>query len=187
MSDTRWFRRPDDPGAAWAEEILAPLRRRQADIDIAPAVMRRIAGAAIAPAPAPLPGAWPQVAWAAALLGGFASLGLLIATAGMMIAGGDEGARAAIALTGLAARITLRGFDHMAGILSVFAGALLAFVKGAWTIVDALSPVVRGGALAGAVAGLVSIGISIIVVSRARRTAPLAHRPGSPINNGGLS
>jgi hypothetical protein len=187
MSDRRWFRRPDDPGAEWAEEILAPLRRRQADIDVAPAVMRRIAGGALAPAPAALPGAWPQVAWAAALFGGFAALALLIATAGMMIVGGDEGARAAIALTGVAARITLRGFDHMAGILSVFAGALIAFVKGAWGVIDALSPLVRGGALAGAVAGLASIGISIIVVSRARRTAPSAYRPGPPINNGGLS
>lgn len=187
MSAQRWFRRPDDPGAAWAQEVLAPLRRRQAEVDVAPAVMRRIAGRALAPAPAPLRGPWPQVAWAAALLGGFAALALLIATAGMMIVGGDEGARAAIALAGVAARITLRGFDHMAGILSVFAGALLAFVKGAWTMVDSLSPLVRAGALAGALAGLLSIGISIIVVSRARRTAPLAHRPGFPDIHGGLS
>jgi len=187
MSHKRWFSRHDDPGAAWAEEILAPLRRRQADVDVAPAVMRRIAGRTLAPAPVPLPGAWPQVAWAAALLGGFVALGLLIATAGMMILGGDEGARAAIALTGVAARITLRGFDHMAGILAVFAGALLAFVKGAWNVIDALSPIVRGGALAGALAGLISIVISIVVVSRARRTAPMARRPGFPTDHGGLS
>jgi hypothetical protein len=149
--------------------------------------MRRIAGGAILPAPAVVWAPWRQVSWAAALFGGFAALALLIVTLGAMILGGDEGARAAIALTGVAARLTLRGFDHMAGVLSVLAGALFAFLKGAWSAVDAMSPVVRGGALAGAIAGLVSIGVSIVVVSRARRGAPIAHHPGPPHNNGGIA
>lgn len=179
------FERPDDPGAAWADDLLRPLRRREADVDVARSIMLRIAGHAIAPAPRALPKPWGQVSWAAALFAGFAVLALLIATAGMMIAGGDEGARTAIALTSVAARLTLRGFDHMAGVLSVFAGALIALLKGAWMEVAPLSPLVRGGALATALAGLASIGISIIVVSRAGRSAPAAQHPGSPFHNGG--
>jgi hypothetical protein len=92
-----------------------------------------------------------------------------------------------MALAATAARSTLRGFDYMAGALAAIAGAALALFKGAWVVIDAFSPVVRGGAFAGAVAGLASIGISIIVVSRAGRTAPAPQRPGTPINHGGLS
>jgi hypothetical protein len=185
MSGLFRFERRDDPGAAWADDLLRPLRRRQADVDVARAVMLRIAGRTPAPAPRALPRPWSQVRWAAAFLGGCAALALLIATAGAMVLGGDEGARAAIGLTSLAARMTLRGFDHMAGVLWVLAGALLAFLKGAWVEIDTLSPLVRGGAFATALAGVASIGISIVVVSRARHSAPVAQRSGSPFDNGG--
>jgi len=185
MSGLIRFQRPDDPGAAWADELLRPLRRREADVDVAHSVMLRIAGPAASPAPWALPKPWSQVRWAAAFLGGCAALALLIATAGAMILGGDEGARAAIALTSVAARMTVHGFDHMAGALWVLASAALAFFKGAWIEIDALSPLVRGGALASALAGLASIGVSIIVVSRARRSAPMAQRSGTSLDNGG--
>jgi hypothetical protein len=185
MSGLFRFDRPDDPGAAWADELLRPLRRREADVDVARSVMLRITGRALAPAAQVLARPWSQVRWAAAFLGGCAALALLIATAGAMVLGGDEGARAAITLTSVAAHLTLRGFDHMAGALWVLATAALAFFKGAWVEVDALSPLVRGGALASAVAGVASIGISILVVSRARRSAPVAQRSGSPLDNGG--
>jgi hypothetical protein len=184
MSDRSWFHRPEDPGAAWADDLLRPLRRREADVDVSRSVMLRITGRTI-PAPRELPRPWGQVSWAAALLGGFAALALLVATAWAMIVGGDEGARAAVALASVAARMTLRGFDHMAGVLWVFAGALLAFLKGAWAGVDALSPLVRGGVFGTAIAGIASIGISIIVFSRARLNAPLAHHPGSTTDHGG--
>jgi hypothetical protein len=169
----------DDPGADWARVTLAPLRHREADVDIAATVMRRIAHETLAPAPPPLPGMWPQVAWAGAFLGGFAAMALLVTTLGAMIVGGDEGARTAMTLAGTFARATLSGMEYMAGALRALAGAGFAVVKGLWTLVDALAPLVRGGAFAGALAGLGSIVISIIVVSRARRTAPAY--------NGGLS
>ena len=57
---------PEDPGSAWADEVLAPLRRRSeagelAAFDVSASVMRRIAATQPAPIPVSLPARWAAI------------------------------------------------------------------------------------------------------------------------------
>jgi putative copper export protein len=182
------FRRPEaDPGADWAEQALAPLRRRRADVDVTGLVMRRIADRAPLPVGRALPARWSRVAWAAAFAGGFLALALLVGTAGVMIANGDEGARSTMALASAAGRLAVGGFSHLTAVAMAFGAATVAVLKGAWLLVEVLSPIVRGGSFLAAIGGVASLGVSLVIVSRARRTAPAVAPPGALSHPGGLA
>jgi len=188
MSERLRFRRPgDDPGPAWADEVLGPLRRRRADVDVTSLVMQRIAANAPRPLGAPFTGAWARAAWAAAFAGGFLALALLVGTAGVMIANGDEGARSVMALLATGGRLAVSALGHLGALAGAFLTATLAFLKGAWILVEVAAPVVRGGTFVAALGGVMSLGISLVIITRARRTAP-AVSPHEALNrHGGLA
>jgi hypothetical protein len=184
--------RPDDPGGAWADEILAPLRRRSAagdlaTFDVSTSVMRRIAAAQPAPMPAALPPRWAAASWAATIALGFVALGLLLATAGVMAFGSDQGARDLWVLTVTGARLAAHGYGHLGTLAAGLGQAALALFHGAWALVETAAPLVRAAGFLAAVAGLLSIVVSIVVVSRARAGAPVAGGVDSFRLNGGLS
>jgi hypothetical protein len=182
----------EDPGSAWAEELLAPLRRRSAAgdlpaFDVSASVMRRIAAAQPAPMPASLPARWAAASWAATIALGFLALGLLLATAGVMAFGSDQGARDLWALTVTGARLVAHGYGHLGLAAAGLGQAALAMVHGAWVLVETAAPLVRAAGFLAAVAGVLSIVVSIFVVSRARASAPVACGTGPFRMNGGLS
>ena len=177
----------DDSGSLWADELLAPMRSQVIDLDVAPAVMRRIAAHRPAPAPAALPGRWPGVAWAASMVLGLVCLGLLLATLGVMVFGGDEGARAAWALVASSGRVAATLLASAVGTLAAFVSAALTTTRGAWTIIEALAPLVRGAGALVAIAGLLSMAFSAHVFNQARRAAPVAAPRDISVNHGGLS
>jgi hypothetical protein len=183
----RFPRAGDDPGADWAERTLSPLRRRRAEVDVTALVMRRIAERAPQPLGWSLPGGWSQAAWAAAFVGGFLSLALLVATASAMIANGDEGARSTMTLASTGGRLLVGGLGHLTAFAGAFVTASLAILKGAWLLVEVASPIVRGGSFIAALGGVLSLGISLVIVSRARRTAPAVAPPGALSRHGGLA
>lgn len=188
MSELLRFRRPDsDPGADWAEKTLAPLRRRRAEVDVTAAVMHRIAERAPLPYGRPLPAAWWGAAWAASFAGGFLALGLLVAAAGLMVLNGDEGARSALALIAAAGRLAITGYNQLTAIAAAFVTASVALLKGAWLLIEVASPLVRGGTFLAALGGILSLGISLVIVSRARRTAPAVAPHGALSRHGGLA
>ena len=85
-------RADDDPGAAWVEQLLSPLRRETIACNVAPQVMERIARRRGITASAP-PARRPRLAWAGSLFLGFAYLAFLVLTLVVLVTGGDEGAR----------------------------------------------------------------------------------------------
>jgi hypothetical protein len=176
-----------DPDARWADEILAPLRRERLDLDVAPSVMSWVEEQHRPAGFAPLPGDLPRYAWAASLILGLVCLGLLVATCGVMILGGDEGARTLLALTGSAGRMAILSFGYMLRMAQAFGATALTLAKGAWTLIDVMAPLVRGAGFLAAVAGALSIGISSYVFANARRSAPIADRGDLQLSNGGLS
>lgn len=188
----RFGARPEDPGSAWADEVLAPLRRRSeagelAALDVSASVMRRIAATRPAPMPASLPARWAAAAWAATIALGLAALGLLLASAGVMAFGSDQGARDLWALTVTGARLVAHGYGHLGLAAAGLAQAALALFHGAWVLVETAAPLVRAAGFLAAVAGILSIVVSIYVVSRARASAPVAGGRGPFRMNGGLS
>jgi hypothetical protein len=183
----RFRARQDDPGERWADEVLAPLRRRAAEVDVTGAVMRRIEARRPAPAPPPLPARWAGASWAATLALGFAGLGLLLATAAVMAFGSDQEARSLLTVLQSAGRLASHGYAHAGSLAAGLGQAAFAVFKGAWLLVATAAPLVRGAGLLAAAGGLLSIVISIVVVSRARLAAPVADRRGYIRMNGGLS
>jgi hypothetical protein len=178
--------------ALWADTTLAPLRRQSADIDVAGLVMRRIIAAQPRPVTAMLPVRWHRPAWALTLVAGFAAVVLLTTTAVVMVANGDEGARATLTLAAAAGTLFTRGFAAAGGLMKGLLEAAFVVGRGGWTLVDVASPLVRAAGVAAAFGGAMSIGFSAILVSRAQRTAPAIGRGswtrGSwPSLNGGLS
>lgn len=188
MSDLLRFRRPaDDPGPAWADEVLGPLRQRRAEVDVTSLVMRRIAAEAPRPLGAPFTAAWSRAVWAAAFAGGFLALALLVGTAGLMIANGDEGARSTMTLAATGGRLAVALLGQVTALAAAMVTATLAFLKGAWLVVDVAAPLVRGGTFVAALCGIMSLGISLVIVSRARRTAPAVAPHGALNHHGGLA
>lgn len=188
MSDLRRFRRPgEDPGAPWADTTLAPLRRRRAEVDVTALVMRRIAERAPRPVGFALSGTAARAAWAAAFIGGFLAFGLLAVTAGVMVVNGDEGSRSALALLATGARVAIAGLNHLTALAMTLVAATLALVKGAWPLIEVVSPLVRGGTFVVALAGVLSLGVSLVIISRARRTAPALAPSVALPRHGGLA
>jgi hypothetical protein len=183
----RWsaFRPPDDPGGRWADTLLSDLRDETLDIDVTGRVMHRLASLRPAPAPLPLPGRWPGVAWAASLALGCVCLVLLTATLLAMVLGGDDGARAAWAVVTSAGQAAWAVFARVWSMAGAFLSASLAMLRGALIVIDGLAPLVRGAGALAALAGVLSIAVSICIFEHARRGAPIAaRRPIEPIHGG---
>jgi hypothetical protein len=188
----RFRSRPQDPGSAWADEMLAPLRRRSAAgdlpaLDVSVSVMRRIAAARPAPMAVSLSARWATASWAASIALGLLALGLLLATAGVMAFGSDQGARDLWALVSTGARLVARGYGHLGLAAAGVAQAAFAIFHGAWVLVETAAPLVRAAGSVAAFAGVLSILVSVYVVSRARSSAPVAGSQGPFRMNGGLS
>ncbi len=176
-----------DLDARWADQILAPLRRERLELDVTPSVMSWVEGQNRPAEFPPLPGRLPQFAWAASLILGLVCLGLLVATCGVMILGGDEGARTLLALTGSAGRMALLSAGYLLLVAQAFGATAFTLGKGAWTLIDLMAPLVRGAGFLAAVAGAISIGVSSYVFANARRSAPIADHRDLQLSNGGLS
>ena len=175
----------DDPGEAWADDLLAPLRRQRHEVDVVRSVMSRVEARRPLPSFSPLPGRWPEVAWAASLLLGVVCLGILLATAGIMVAQGDEGYRTLVTLATSMGRVALHAVSSAGGVLAALWVAVLAFCRATWTVVEAMAPLVRGAGSLAAVAGLLSLAFSAFVFAHSRRTAPVAaSHPLHPMNGG---
>lgn len=176
---------PDETLRREVQAILSPLRSESIDIDVAPRVMRRIVLSLPRPAPAPFRAPYASLAWAASLFLGLVALGTLLATALVMLTSGDDGARAAMTLASTAAHQTVRGFGILGGLLLALGEAAWALGRGLYVLVEAAAPLVRGASMVAAVCGLLSVGVSIVLVHRAGRQAPLgSSAPWSPLNGG---
>jgi hypothetical protein len=149
--------------------------------------MRRIEAGRPVPASAPLPVRWAGASWAATLGLGLAAVGLLIVTAGVMAFGSDQEARSLWTLLMSAGRLASHGYAHAGSLAAGLLQAAFAVFKGAWILIAAAAPLVRGAGFLAAAGGLLSIVISIVVVSRARLAAPVADQRGFIRTNGGLS
>lgn len=177
--------REEDPGGVWADALLSDLRGETLEVDVSDRVMRRLAALRPAPAPRPLPGRWPGVAWAASLALGCLCLLLLTATLGAMVLGGDDGALAAWTLLTSAGQVTFTLLSRLILMAGVFLSASLAMLRGAFSVIDSLAPLVRGAGTLAALAGLLSIAFSIYLFDQARRAAPIAARGNiDPIHGG---
>ncbi len=187
MSDRRRtiFRRlpQDDPGEAWAEELLAPLRRTRVDLDVAPAVMARVTAARSA-RPLPVPLARPRLAWASCVVAGLAAfvwLGLTL----LDLARSGEGVGQARALAGSLGHLASLAWGLLVRIGSGIDTAAAPLLRALGAILSVAAPILRGAGLAAAAAGALSILISMYVFANARATAPHTAGPGGVFPHGG--
>lgn len=174
MKSLRALFRPsvEDPGEEWVKSLLSPLRDESVSCDVAPRLMERIAADPMARRPFELVGDTSRLAWAGSLLVGFSAFVFLLSALVMMVSGGDEGVRLLWSMLEPAGRLVGIG-AHFLYRLAVSAGvAGLAILRGAWVVLTAASPLIRGAGLFAAAGGLLSIAISTYLFAHARRRAP---------------
>jgi len=163
-----------DPGDRWTEEVLGPLRRQAVECDVAPRVMARILAerdASLAAAGAP--GA-PRYAWVFSLSLAGASLIFLIATAIVMVAGGDEGVRQVTGLLASCWHVLLVFGRLVVDLGEKILVEILPILRKIRALLEVAAPLLeRAGTLAAA-AGLCSILFSSYIFASARKTAPRA-------------
>jgi hypothetical protein len=173
-----WWRRfrprpsGEDPGEAWAAELLRPLSHQEVDCDVVFRVMARIAAGrggllprTVAPPPHPL-------AWASSLTLACASLAFLVSALLLLVTGGDEGVRQLVGV-GLSCW-------HVLGILGRVAADLgarvltvvLPILRALWVLLEVAAPLLRGAGLLAAAGGVLAIVFSTYVFASARKTAP---------------
>ena len=167
-----------DPGADWAEDVLAPLRRERIACEVAPAVMRRIAVLETGIRPLPFPLARPGLAWASSVGLSLGSLAILAATLLTMILGGDEGPRQIWALVTSSVYVLL-SFGRVLSILgAATVTAAAPLLRGFWALLEVAAPLLRGAGLLVASLGALSIIASTYVFTHARKVAPQARAQG---------
>jgi hypothetical protein len=167
-----------DPGADWADEVLAPLRREQVSCEVAPTVMRRIRVMESRIRPLPFPLARPGLAWASSLGLGLIGLGIVAATLVAMILGGDEGARQVWALTASAGRTLLTLGRTVVTLGVAFVTVAVPLLRGVGVLLSLATPLLRGAGLLVATLGALSIIVSTYVFTHARKVAPVAGHQG---------
>jgi len=174
MKDLRALFRPpvDDPGKEWVEELLSPLRDESVACDVAPRLMERIAAELPAPRPLDVAAGTSRLAWGTSLFVGFAAFVFLLSALVMRVAGEDEGVRFLWTMLEPAGRLAGIGAHSLYRFALSVGAAGLAILRGAWVVVVAASPVIRGAGLFAAAGGLLSIVISTYLFAHARRTAP---------------
>ncbi len=168
----------DDPGADWADEILAPLRRERVACEIAPAVMRRIAALESGLRPLPFPLARPGLAWASSLGLALCTLAILAARLMTMILSGDDGVRQAWALVSSTGRVLLTLGRALATLGAATTTAAAPLLRGTWALLEVAAPLLRGAGLLAASLGALSIVASTYVFMHARKVAPQARAQG---------
>ena len=173
----------DDPGDAWVDQVLAPLRRQGVALDVAPAVMARLA-AARSRGPLPAIFARPRIAWGLSVGVGVAAFCFLTATVAVLARGGEGIAQIR------AIAVSSRRLASIAWTLAVTVGDRVATVaapllRTMGTLMDVSAPLLRGAGLAAATAGALSILISLYVFTHARGSAPPTGAPTGVLRHGG--
>lgn len=163
---------PEDPGERWADEILRPLSREEADCDVVSLVMARIAeerGGPLSAAVSPPPH---RLAWVSSLTLACASLAFLVSAVLLLVSGGDEGVRQIVGaglscwhVVGVFGRVAA---DFAARVLAV----ILPILRALWALLEIAVPFLRGAGLVAAAGGVASIAFSAYVFASARKTAP---------------
>ncbi len=179
----RLFRRDGDPGPAWAETVLSPLRRERADCDVVADVMARLRE---------LPGVHgpgraryqPGLAWASWLASGFAALEVLAAALWGLASRGEVDLRQVWGLVAPLGRAVLLLGEILVGVVARIAAAGAALLRGFWILLEIAGPVLRGAGFAAAACGALSIVISLYVFANARRVAPAAGFRADPFHGG---
>jgi hypothetical protein len=161
--------RAADPGAGWADAVLAPLRRVGAEVDVTGAVMRRVASLAAAPAAEP-----PRAAWTAAFAFGVTSLAAVVATLAVLWATADEGVRSAARAAAALGRATVGLWERAATVVFALLGATRPLLRAVWEILEAAAPLLHAAGTAAAFCGILAILYSTFVFARARRIGPEA-------------
>jgi hypothetical protein len=160
--------RPEaDPGAAWADEVLAPLRRETVCLDVAGPVMARVRAAGSV---SPVPARRAELVWALSL--GLAAVSFLI---GMLVrlSGGLEGAYAGVrSLANPARHFGSRFAAEILALATQAATAAAPMLRAFGAVLAAAAPLVRGAGLVAAATGALSIVVSLYVFAHARDAAP---------------
>jgi hypothetical protein len=167
-----------DPGAAWADSVLRPIRRLEADVDVAPAVLARVRAEQPGFEAIPLPGRPPRAVWTVAIAAGVGAVAILGTAAVAMVLGGDSGIR--ILIEGIAS--LGRGLLVVGEAALAIAGRLLGtgLIAAARLLTGAhdAAPYVRRVGTVAATLGAVSILVSLHGFASARRLAAQANHNG---------
>ena len=185
MTLFRWRGRLDDPGSAWVESALRPIRAQRIDTEVRRSVMARIAAEKVRPLRHPAILRRPRLALAACMMGGIVAFGLVVASLLILAINGDEGVRQIGTILSAAGHllVVMGGFvlETLRGVLS----AGLALGRGIWILLEAAAPLLRGAGMMAAAGGLLSILISFYLLAQGYRSAPLTALEGGAGGLGG--
>jgi hypothetical protein len=166
--------RHEDPGPAWADALLAPLRSTEVECDVARSVMTRIASSRPAPLRSPIRLRRPHLALAGCVTAGVLAFGIVASTLLALVLGGDDGVRQLQTLAGSAGQILLAFGEFAFAILKGIFLAGLALLRQALAMITEAAPLLQSAGMAGAACGMLSIVVSLYLFAQAYRTAPLA-------------
>ena len=178
-------RRDADPGEAWTEALLEPLREEEIACDIAPSVMARVAAERVAVRPLPAILARPRLLWAACVPAGIASLAFLTIICLGLRRAGSGGAAPGGALAALLSRLIRLLGERLAAAAGFVVTVVAPLLRAAWALVETLAPLLRGAGLVAATTGLLSIIISVYIFNHSRGTAPQAGAASGILPHGG--
>lgn len=162
-----------DPGERWAQDVLAPLRRARADLDVAAPVMARLRSATPRMETVAVAPARPRAVLATTLV----TAPVLAAAIILLVTSGDgffELWNTATAL-GHAAWVMLASAVQFCGRMLSSAAPLGRAVL---RLVEKVAPILRGAGLVAAAWGLLSILFSFYVFAQARRNSSAGHHGG---------
>jgi len=177
--------RHDDPGSAWAEAALAPMRDQRLDAEVSRSIMARIAAERARPLTLPGRLRRPRLALAACLAAGIVSFGMVMATLIILAINGDEGVREIGTLLTASGHLLAVFAQVLLTALKGILAAAIAVGRGAWILLEAAAPLFRGAELAAAACGLLSIAISFYLLARGYRSAPMIVAGSDPGGSGG--
>ena len=168
MSPLRTPHPDSEPGPAWADAVLRPLRGLESGIDVSASVMARVRSGHPGFETIPMPGRAPRAVWALALAAGVGTLTLLGTAAVAMLLAGDVGARELFGgLASLGRGLLLIGEATLALVGRLLGAGLVTLAQGLAVARDA-APYIRGVGTVAATLGAVSILVSLHAFASAR-------------------
>ena len=176
----------EDPGDAWVDAVLEPLRRAEVRCDVAPAVMTRLIASRAAHRPAPSSIRRPGLIWAAWGFAASVAIAFLALPLVSLVRQGAIGMQQARILAGASGHITRPLMMQARMLVESAVTAMAPLLRATVTLLEAAAPIFKSAGALAALSGVLSILISLYIFTHARGTAPPSGARGSFLSHGGL-
>ncbi|HEX9427316.1 MAG TPA: hypothetical protein VGA64_05970 [Candidatus Polarisedimenticolia bacterium] len=176
----------EDPGEAWADAVLEPLRHLEVRCEVAASVMVRVAASRAARRPLPSLFRRPRLIWASCGAAAVAALAFLALPLVGVAHQGGLGMRQVRGVANAAGHVVRLLQGELRSIVDLAGGAAMPLLRAMVTLADAAAPICKSAGAIAALTGVLSILISLYVFAHARGTAPPSHSRNGFLSHGGM-